>query len=257
VFRRRRKPSDDEVAAEEAAALEEAQDGAADDGQGGGGVVGGAGGVRADRGVRADGPWDVSEVDAGAVEGRIDLGGLWLQGRDGLELQAQYDEATGTVGTVTLVIAGSALQVQPFAAPRTTGIWDEVRKELAASITAQGGVATEQDGSLGVELSARVPVVLPDGSSGAQLARFVGVDGPRWFLRGVITGQAAGDEEAAAEVEQVFRGLVVVRGSVPMGPREPIPLRLPVDAAPEPEPQPDGRDPLDPFQRGPEITEVR
>jgi hypothetical protein len=248
VFRRRRKPSDDEVAAQEAEALDQAEDGVAGDAQQGGAGTGGA---------REGGPWDVSEVDADAVEGRIDLGGLWLQGRDGLELQAQYDEATGTVGTVTLVIAGSALQVQPFAAPPTTGIWAEVRTELAASITAQGGVATEHDGPFGVELSARVPVVLPDGSSGAQLARFVGVDGPRWFLRGVITGQAAGDEEAAAEVERVFRDLVVVRGSVPMGPREPIPLHLPMDPAPEPQPETDGRDPLDPFERGPEITEVR
>jgi hypothetical protein len=43
-----------------------------------------------------------------------------------------------------------------------------------------------------------------------------------------------------------------------MAPRELLPLRLPdVGAAPEPEPEPQGRPPLEPFTRGPEITEIR
>ena len=208
--------------------------------------------------LRADGPWDVSEVDAAGRGQRIDLGGMLIKGQEGLELQAQYDEATGVVGTVTLVLGGSALQVQPFAAPRRAGIWDDVRREIAASITSQGGTATEKDGSLGVELRARVPVALPDGSTGAQLARFVGVDGPRWFLRGVITGDGYDDPVAAAPVEQLFRDIVVVRGDGPMGPREPIPLTLPTQApAAADEPAERSHDDLNPFERGPEITEVR
>ncbi len=58
-------------------------------------------------------------------------------------------------------------------------------------------------------------------------ARFIGVDGPRWFLRGVITGRAVTDPEAAAAVEDLFRSVVVVRGSSPMPPRDLIPLKMP------------------------------
>jgi hypothetical protein len=51
-----------------------------------------------------------------------------------------------------------------------------------------------------------------------------------------------------------------VRGSDPMAPRELLPLSLPRDAAtatPE-QPAPEEEGPsLDPFERGPEITEVR
>jgi hypothetical protein len=205
-----------------------------------------------------EGPYD--SADAADTDEHVDLGGILLPGRDGMELRIDYDEASGAVGAVTVVIGNAALQVQPFAAPRRTGIWDEVRTEIAAGITAQGGVATEKEGPFGVELRARVPGVMPDGSQGTQLVRFMGVDGPRWFLRGVLTGAAYDDPAAAAPLEDVFRHIVVVRGSEAMAPREPIPLRLP-QAAPEPaaEGADDGeeRASLDPFERGPEITEVR
>ena len=65
--------------------------------------------------------------------------------------------------------------------------------------------------------------------------RFIGVDGPRWFLRGVISGQGAVQPEAAGLLEQVFRDTVVVRGEGPMAPRDPIVLKLPDDAQMMPE----------------------
>ena len=60
-----------------------------------------------------------------------------------------------------------------------------------------------------------------------RVARFIGVDGPRWFLRGVVTGDGAVNAEAAAEIEDLFRSVVVVRGSTPMPPRDLIPLHMP------------------------------
>jgi hypothetical protein len=62
-------------------------------------------------------------------------------------------------------------------------------------------------------------------------ARFLGVDGPRWFLRAMITGPAAADPEAAAVLEDVFRDIIVVRGHEPMPVREQLPLALPPQAA--------------------------
>ena len=85
-----------------------------------------------------------------------------------------------------------------------------------------------RDGAFGPELLAQIPVAAGEGQSGhMRLARFIGVDGPRWFLRGVIAGEAAVDPAAAAQVEDLFRSIVVVRGATPMPPRDLIPLRLP------------------------------
>jgi hypothetical protein len=216
------------------------------------------------RAGRPDGPHDVSEVGDPAEGGRVDLGGLWLPGRPGLEVRIEADQQTGEVVAVTLVLGDSALQVQPFAAPRSEGIWDDVRAEIRSGITQQGGTVDEVDGPLGTELRTRVPVRAADGSQQVQPARFVGVDGPRWFLRGVVTGRAAVDPGTDADLVALFRDVVVVRGSDPMAPRDPIPLHLPA-ASPEPgdEVGADGdagattAADLHPFERGPEITEIR
>lgn len=220
---------------------------------------------------RENGPWDVAEVDDPAAGGRVDLGGMWLPGRPGLEVRVEADQATSQVVAVTLVLGRSALQLQPFAAPKTEDIWDEVRGEIRAGITKQGGTADEVEGPLGTELRTKVPVRAADGSSSVQPARFVGVSGPRWFLRGVMTGQAAVEDGTDAELVELFREVVVVRGLDPMAPRDPIPLRLPAapvgdEAAAEgdggDDDEGDGDDrptragDLNPFERGPEITEI-
>lgn len=205
-------------------------------------------------GLRTEGPWDVSEVDD-PTAGRVSLGALWIPGRPGLELRVEADPATNAVIAVVMVMGTSALQVQPFAAPRSEGIWTDVRTEIKAGITKEGGTADEVEGPFGPELRTNLQVKGPDGRAEAQRARFIGVDGPRWFLRGVLTGDAVGSDEVAAELLDVFRDVVVVRGADAMAPRDPIPLRLPTQLTDEGEADPDG-DPLRPFERGPEITEI-
>ena len=213
---------------------------------------------------RPDGPWDHSELEQ-PEEGRVDLGGLLVPGVEGMELRVEV--AGDAIVAATLVLGNSAIQLQAFAAPKSEGIWGEVREEIATGITAQGGLVEEEEGPLGWHLRAQVPVQLPDGTQGVQLVRFVGCDGPRWFLRGVISGQAAVQPEMAGVLEQVFQQTVVVRGEVPMAPRDPIVLKLPEDAqmvadggATSVEDGAGARfggAALDPFARGPEITEVR
>ncbi len=79
----------------------------------------------------AQGPLDVSEADAD--EQRIDLGALQLPGRQGMELRLEVEESTKRVIAVTVAHGrGSSLQMQAFAAPRTLGVWDDVRGEIAA-----------------------------------------------------------------------------------------------------------------------------
>ncbi|MEY7981094.1 DUF3710 domain-containing protein [Streptomyces pilosus] len=216
--------------------------------------------LRLEPAPRPDGPWGSTELREPG-EGRVDRGGLFVPGVDGMELRVEG--AGDAIVAATVVLRDSAIQLQAFAAPKREGIWGEVREEIASGITQQGGIIDEVEGPLGWELRAQVPVQLPDGTGGYQVVRFVGVDGPRWFLRGVISGQGAVQPQAAGLLEQIFRDTVVGRGEGPMAPRDPIVLQLPNDAqmVPENVQQEEGGSRfaggMGQLQRGPEITEVR
>ena len=189
----------------------------------------------ADRAVQ--GPLDVTE--ANPARPYIDLGGVKIMPRDGLGLRLEVEEGTGRVVAVGLDVGESSLQVQPFAAPRSSGLWHEIRAQIEQQILSQGGSTRQVDGGLGPELLAQIPAQPgPDGRPVTRIARFVGVDGPRWFLRGVVSGDAAIDPGLGAVMEELFRSVVVVRGTSPMPPRELIPLHMPQGAEAEgPAPQ--------------------
>ncbi|WP_394940998.1 DUF3710 domain-containing protein [Psychromicrobium sp. YIM B11713] len=202
------------------------------------------------------GPFDIDEVDA--PEGYVDLGALLIAPQSGLQLRLEVEESSQRVIAVTLDLAGSSLQLQAFAAPRSSGLWSEIRENIAASVESQGGNVEELDGSFGPEVLAKLPAEAADGSKGFRAARFIGVDGPRWFLRGVLGGPAALEADAASELEALFRTIVVVRGDAPMPPRDLLPLALPKEAAPAPDAadQPQSEQGLEPPKRGPEITQI-
>ncbi|MCU1679143.1 MAG: uncharacterized protein JWM93_3901 [Frankiales bacterium] len=201
------------------------------------------------------GPYDVdSAPDDGFA--RIDLGGLRVPAPTDSELRIEMNEA-GVVTAATYVQGRSSLQVSAFAAPRTEGIWKDVREEMLDGIQEAGGSAEIGEGSIGPELRAKVPE--EPGKKAFQPARFVGIDGPRWFLRGMFTGPAATDAGAAKQLEAIFRGIVVVRGADAMAPRDQLPLTLPREAQAA---VAEAQDPAAPRtlpapQRGPEITEIQ
>lgn len=171
------------------------------------------------------GPLDESE--ANAVRPYVDLGGVKIVPRPDLQLRLEVEEGSKRVVAVGLDYAGSSLQVQPFAAPRGTGLWHEIRGQIVDQITKQGGSTRVTDGPFGPEVLAQIPVTTGPQAGSMRLARFVGVDGPRWFLRGVISGEGAVNAEAAAKIEELFRSIVVIRGNTPMPPRDLIPLTMP------------------------------
>ncbi|MGH3445718.1 MAG: DUF3710 domain-containing protein [Nocardioidaceae bacterium] len=180
---------------------------------------------------RAGGPWDEAEVDLDEEDpNRVDLGGLLVVGRPGLDLHLQVDEATDQVVGVTLAGAESALELRPFAAPRNDEIWTGLRRTMAAEVSRQGGTATEFDGAFGTELRIALAVQLPTGESGTQPSRVLGIAGPRWLLRATFFGKAALDPDPAEEVEQALRDVVVVRGAEALPPGDPLPLRVPPNA---------------------------
>lgn len=170
------------------------------------------------------GPLDESEAP---VRPYIDLGGLRIVPRKGMQMRLEVEERSKRVVAATLQVGESAVQLQGFAAPRSEGIWQPVREVLTASLKKQGATVTEQEGALGTELRAEIPA----GDKGKRKVRILGVDGPRWMLQGLITGKAGADEEEYERMVEVFRATVVVRGQQPMPPRDLLPLKAPT--APE------------------------
>ena len=221
-----------------------------------------------------EGPWDVAEPHPDLP--RVDLGSLQVPVLEGTDIQLVFAEQHGAWVTVRHQL--SEMQLLAFAAPKRGGLWDEVRTEIAAEIGGTGGHTEERDGRFGTELYAHVPAEPGKPASGMRGVRFVGVDGPRWFVRGLFAGAAADDPAAAAPLETVLSQVVVIRGDQPMPPRDPLELRLPAEAAaaieeqaraqrereqeqggqgqPEQEPSRFAAAP-NPFQRGPEMTETR
>lgn len=177
---------------------------------------------------RPDGPWD--EAEAAPDMPRLDLGAVRVPATPELEveLEVQDDE----VVAVTVTQQGVAVQLQAFAAPKSGGLWEEARAEIFRELTAGSGPVTEVEGPFGGELYTELPDQSGEpGSAQRQSARFVGVEGPRWLLRGVFVVSAGLDPEHAQSLEWVLRGTVVVRGQEPMPPRARLPLRFPPELA--------------------------
>jgi hypothetical protein len=204
------------------------------------------------------GPWD----GAGSFppRERIDFGSLLVPVYEGIRVEVEVAEGTGVC--VTILRGDSVLQLMAFAAPKTSGLWDEVRQEFAEEVRKSGGDSQEAEGPFGIELRAQVPPA-GEGQRRGQLepVRFLGVDGSRWFLRGMIRGPAARSPELARPFEDLFADVVVVRGDHPAPPGDLLEIRLPDDmrrALAEQIEQQAG-DPAfpNPFDRGPEITETR
>jgi hypothetical protein len=209
----------------------------------------------------AGGPWDADEPFP--ARDRVDLGSLRVP--VGLEHEIQLVLAEQHGAWVTVRHDGSELQIQAFAAARRSALWDEVRADIIREVSDAGGQSEETEGLFGTELLAHVPAEPGQPAAGMQLVRFIGVDGPRWFLRGLFIGPAASGGEPALLLEEVFRDVVVVRGEHPVPPRDILELRLPPEAQKAFEDQAAAAAAeenrvwtgLDPFERGPEFTETR
>ena len=184
---------------------------------------------------RPDGPFDSTEMDlAGSDVNRVDLGGMLVRPGDGMRLQLQVDERSGTGTSVMIVDAEAAVAMIAVAAPRTSGLWEQTRTQIAADAASRGGTAQEAPGPFGTEIRMVVPVTSSDGKKAVQASRVVGIDGPRWMLRATFLGTAITDAKTFARLVGVVRHTVVVRGDRPMAPGDVIALRAPQRTEPEP-----------------------
>lgn len=167
--------------------------------------------------VVTDGPFDVADAPEDSVP-RIDLGSVRVPVPDGAQVQVEMDPAAGGVRAVHVVTPQGQVTVTAYAAPRSGGLWDEVGAELTEQLQKDGARVSPGQGLWGFELSALI---------GDVALRFVGVDGPRWMLRGVIAGPQSASAEAPGVLRDIVRDTIVVRGDAPMPVRSPLPIVLP------------------------------
>jgi hypothetical protein len=168
------------------------------------------------------GPYDITEAEPG---NRLDLGSLRIPVVEGVDIRVQAN-AEGVVQQVVLVHKDSLLQLSVLAAPRSAGIWDEVRQEIRGSLQSDGAKVEERPGDYGTELRARVRV-----QTGQADLRFIGVEGPRWMVQAMYQGKAATDPTAEGPLRACLEGLVVDRGNEAKPVGEALPLRLPREMA--------------------------
>ncbi|MGA8988129.1 DUF3710 domain-containing protein [Aeromicrobium sp.] len=180
--------------------------------------------------IRENGPWDASEKTPDDDEPYVDLGALIVRGHDDYAIQLPTEADTEDIGSVVLVTADAALELRAFAATRSGGVWNEVRDDLIIEVERLGGQSEQVAGPFGPELRIRVPVELPDGEEGFQPSRIVGIEGPRWLLRGTFLGEAGLNPSDEGVLMDALRNVIVVRGEEPRIPREALLLTLPADA---------------------------
>ena len=171
-----------------------------------------------------NGPFDISEV--GQLRPYIDFGSIRVSPNKDAKLRVELEEKSKKVVAITILFGETTMQLQAFAAPKSSGIWHEALEPIQNSIRKQGGTAEVVKGMLGEEVRAQIPIE-SDGKKGFRTSIFLGADGPRWMLRGVIFGKAAHDSEHYQKAIEEFRSTVVDRGNVPLPPNELLPLKLP------------------------------
>jgi hypothetical protein len=166
------------------------------------------------------GPFDEHDAPDDEMP-RLDLGSIRIPVPEGAQLQVEM-EPEGPLRAVHLVTPIGQFTVSAFAAPRSGDLWSEIRAELADQLRTDGATVGHDTGEWGEELT---------GAVDDMALRFVGVDGPRWMLRGVVAGPPEHAEYAQSLLRDIVRSTVVVRGDQPYPVRSPLPVELPQELA--------------------------
>lgn len=183
--------------------------------------------------ARDEGPFDISEVDLDADADevrRVDLGTIIITPFQGMTMQLQVNRETNAVQSILVGDGQSALEVAVFAGPSKSSMTGEIRDEIMATTTRQGGRCQAVEGPFGTELRRALPVTGPDGKPAMHLSRTWLVQGPGWVLRGVLLGKATfevDNDEAQLALFEFFSNIVVRRGTSPAAPGSLLPMRVP------------------------------
>ncbi|AZQ76386.1 DUF3710 domain-containing protein [Flaviflexus ciconiae] len=196
-----------------------------------------------------DGPFDIAE--APSVEGMHNFGVLYLPKQQGVRVQFTINKRTRAAMGALVQMLGSSLTLNVYAAPKTAGLWPDVRDEMVDSITKDGGSANFREGPFGPEVEATIP---KKDVNEVRHVRYIGVDGPRWFLRAAVEGQAVMNTETREAIYDYLRKVVVDRGSEAHPVRDLLALDMP-EAAQQRVEEKLGKVPVK-KPRGPELPEL-
>lgn len=211
------------------------------------------------------GPYDLDDAPGDGIH-RIDLGSLAVPVPAGVTVDVlPAVDAPPAVGVplaadglpvvgvllaereaVAVVTAGRAvLTIVAYAAPKSRGLWDDVRAGLAAAVPPAVAPAelAEVPADPAADASPGVPGAFAEvvGECGPELrltvavgeqpwqVRVLGFDGPRWFLRATLAAPVTAMAEADVLLAAVLRRVIVLRGTraVPSGAA--LPLRRPAE----------------------------
>ena len=186
--------------------------------------------------IMTQGPLEFSaDIDTSSM---LDLGALFLPNIPGLEVHLDLDPRSGIGKSVSLHLNMTIAEVQVFAAATNEDLWATMRDAIVSGLQEQKVDCTVEMGQFGTEIHAVMPTVDLDGNTHIQPVRFVGVRGPRWLIRAVISGDDAlpkvsTDSNVDSGINEVISRLVINRGVDPLPPGERLALRSP--SAPNPE----------------------
>jgi hypothetical protein len=178
------------------------------------------------------GPLELSaDLDTSSM---LNLGALLLPNIPGLEVDLDLDPRSGRGKSVSLHLNMTIAEVQVFAAAANEDPWASMRDAIAAGLREQQVECSVELGRFGTEIRAVMPTVDLDGTAHIQPVRFVGVRGPRWLLRVVISGDGSLPDtstgtDAVNAIDDVISRIVVNRGDAPVPPGERLELRSPED----------------------------
>ena len=175
---------------------------------------------------RADGPFDIDEVDLDADEvKRIDLGAMILTPEEGMSITLIVGPDKQILNAVVNHGPKSAVHLTVFAAPSAGDYCATLREDIIAG-TQNAKVIEKAKGPFGTELRRVVTTTDDKGREGFAPLRDWLIEGPRWVLDARLMGQAAIDEHGADAVlfEEFVRNIIVRRGDVAMVPGSVVPL---------------------------------
>lgn len=112
--------------------------------------------------------------------------------------------------------------VTAYAAPLTDAQWERVIPDLIEDQQRDRRTVHREPGPWGDEVVAALD---------NRVQRFVGVDGPRWMLRGLVDTPASTVRHGASALRDLLRGAVVVRGSQELPERTFLQMELPAELA--------------------------
>lgn len=160
------------------------------------------------------GPFD--DAEANPVRPYIDLGGIKVLPREGLNLRLEVEEQTKRIVAVGLDYAESTLQVQPFAAPARAACGTRPASRSASRSASRAAASKSVRGRSAPNFSRRCPSRRARTRHRASASHDSSASTARAGSCAEDRGAATNDVDAAAKVEDLFRSIVVVRGGTPM-----------------------------------------